>query len=79
MHAKDTKSELYRTLADTSKAFHVICHKGMLNALHEQGVHGHLWKLDDSLYDNTTSVIKYRGELYEPFDERHRISQGGHS
>ena len=75
--AEDSKSELYVTLMDNSKAFDVVNHKGRLNALHEQGIHGNLWKLYDSLNSNITSVVKWRGERSEPFDEKQGIRQGG--
>ena len=77
--AKYSKSELYMTLMDTSKAFDVVSLKGMLNALHEQDLRGNLWKLCDSLYDNITSLVKWRGELSEPFSEKQRIKARGNS
>ena len=41
-NANDSKQELYVTYMDTSKAFNVVDHKGMLNALHQQGIHDSL-------------------------------------
>ena len=77
--AKDSGTELYITLMDTSKAFDVVDHREMLNSLHEQGVTGTLWRIYDSMYDNIKSVVKWRGELSEPFREKQGIRQGGSS
>ena len=43
--AQDTGKPLYITFLDTSKAFDVVDHKCMLNALYQQGVTGSLWSL----------------------------------
>ena len=77
--AKDTKEPLFLTFLDTSKAFDVVHHKGMLNALHEQGVQGSLWKLFDSMYTGIKSAVKWDGQLSSPFEEEQGIRQGGPS
>ena len=77
--AADSKEPLYITLLDTSKAFDVVNHKAMLNALHQQGVTGQLWRLYDSMYSGIKSVVKWENELSDPFDEGQGIRQGGSS
>ena len=77
--AKDTKSQLNLTFMDTSKAFDVIDHKGMLNSLHQQGVSGTLWSLFHSMYDGIQSVVKWKGQVSKSFEEHQGFRQGGNS
>ena len=64
---------------DTSKAFDVVSHTGMLNSLHEQDVRDSLWSMFNSLYTGITSIVKWNGELSDAFDEKQGIRQGGTS
>ena len=75
--ALDNKTELIVTFLDTSKAFDVVDHRCMLNAMHQQGVRGGLWQLYNSLYSGIKSVVKWRGDVSDPFEERQGIRQGG--
>ena len=75
--AEDHSSPLLVTFMDSSKAFDVVDHRSMLNALHEQGVTGNLWNLFNSMYDEITSSVKWEGELSKSFRERQGIRQGG--
>ena len=77
--AKDCKEELHITFMDTSKAFDVVSHIGMLNALHEQGISDNTWHLFDSLYDETKSIVKWDGTTSDAFEEGQGIKQGGPS
>lgn len=77
--AKDKKEEIMITLMDTSKAFDVVSHKGMLNALHQQGIAGNLWKLFDSLYTDIKASVKWQGEQSKEIDDDQGIRQGGNS
>ena len=77
--AVDEHVPLYIALMDTSKAFDVVDHRGMLNALHLQGVQGQLWKLYESLYTNIESTVKWKNETSHPFKEQQGIRQGGSS
>ena len=77
--AADSKQELLVTLMDTSKAFDVVSHNGMLNAIHQQGVQGTLWQLYDSMYTNIRSSVKWKGDLSTSFSEMQGIRQGGKS
>ena len=77
--AKDSKSQLLLTFMDTSKAFDVIDHKAMLNSLHMQGIAGTLWQLFNSMYDGIQAVVKWDGNISEPFQELQGVRQGGTS
>ena len=77
--ATDSRDPLYITLLDTSKAFDVVDHEGMLNALHQHGISGQMWRLFDSLYSNIQSCVKWNGELSTSFQEKQGIRQGGSS
>ena len=77
--ARDSKQQLLLTFMDTSKAFDVVDHRGMLNALHQQGVAGILWQLYDSMYTDMNSRVKWKGEASEAFSELQGIRQGGSS
>ena len=75
--ARDNNSTLHIAFMDTSKAFDVVDHHSMLNALHQQGVNGKMWGLFDSLYDGITSIVQWKGQLSNPFTEHQGIRQGG--
>ena len=77
--AADSKEELLITLMDTSKAFDVVSHPGMLNSLYQQGVQGTLWQLFNSMYSNIQSAVKWKGEVSRSFVEYQGIRQGAKS
>ena len=77
--AKDSNQSLMITFMDTSKAFDVVHHNGMLNAIHEQGIRGNLWHTYNSMYTNIKSVVKWEDEVSKPFNETQGIRQGGSS
>ena len=58
--ARDNKNELIVALMDTSKAFNVVSHTGMLNAMYTQGVSGSLWSVFNSMYTNIRSSGKMK-------------------
>ena len=78
-NAKDSKQEIYVTYMDTSKAFDIVDHKGMLNALHQQSIHDSLWQTYDSMYSGIQSAVKWQGEMSHSFGEQQGIRQGGSS
>ena len=61
--AKNNKDPLYITFLDTSNAFDVVDHKGMLNALHTHGVQDTLWSLFDDMYSDVKSIVKWEREV----------------
>ena len=75
--AKDTKTVLFTTFLDASKAFDVVWHNGMLVSLHQLGITGNLWLLYKDMYNNMTSKVKWNGQLSESFDEMQGVRQGG--
>ena len=62
---------------DASKAFDVVDHQGMLNAIYEQGVHGRLWSIFDDMYTDVTSQVKWNGDMSRLLTETQGIRQGG--
>jgi len=77
--AKDNKLELYITLLDTAKAFDVVSHHSLLNALYQQGVQDNVWQLFNSLYSDIHSSVKWNGTMSQSFQEKQGIRQGGAS
>ena len=77
--AKDNKQELYITLLDTAKAFDVVSHHSLLNALYQQGVQDNVWQLFNSLYSDIHSSVKWNGTMSQSFQEKQGIRQGGAS
>jgi hypothetical protein len=59
--ARDQKTPLYLTLLDASKAFDVIWHASMLVALYWPGIHGDMWTMAASVYQNMSSKIRWNG------------------
>ena len=62
-HAHNNKKDLIITFMDASKAFDLVCHPGLLNKLHDQGITGNLWNIYNNMYTNVTAQIKWKGEL----------------
>ena len=75
--AKDNAEELHIAFMDTSKAFDVVHHSGMLNSLYQQGVNGDLWHLYNNLYQDIKSVVLWKGHQSTSFHENQGIRQGG--
>ena len=75
--AKDSGKLLLVTFMDSSKAFDIVNHASMLNALFEHGIKGELWSLYNNLYQEITSSVKWDGWLSSPFQENQGIRQGG--
>ncbi len=74
--ALDNNEQLLITFMDTSKAFDVCHHGCLLNALQLQGVEGSLWRLYDSMYSGSKSVVKWKGNVSKPLEELQGIKQG---
>jgi hypothetical protein len=76
LHSKEQGAPQIITFLDASKAFDVVDHDSVLLHLHCLGVNGSLCKCYNSLYTNITSIIKWQGELSDPFKEGQGIRQG---
>ena len=75
--ARDNKQILYTAMLDSSKAFDVVWHDGMLFNLYQLGIKGDLWLLYQDMYNNMTSQIKWNKYLTESFVEKQGVRQGG--
>ena len=76
MEAKDTKTPIYISYMDTSKAFDMVDHSALLGALHQQGVTGPLWRLYDNAYTDIRSSVKWEGSVSSDITEGQGIRQG---
>ena len=75
--SNDNSTELHIAFMDTSKAFDVVHHNGLLNSIYEQGVSGGLWNLYNNLYQEIQSVVLWKGHQSTTFQEGQGIRQGG--
>ncbi len=75
--ARDQNETPKITFMDASKAFDIVCHRGMLNTIANQGINGTLWNLYDSMYSGNSSAIKWKGSVSDTFIEGQGIRQGG--
>jgi hypothetical protein len=75
--AADTKKPIHITLLDASKAFDVVDHDILMNELHDVGITGKLWTAFQSMYQDTSSMIKWNKCLSPQFDIKQGVRQGG--
>ena len=75
--SKDNNSQAHLILLDAKEAFDVVQHKHVLRRLYHCGVQDTHWQLIESLHVNANSVIKWDGQLSEPFEIAQGIRQGG--
>lgn len=75
--ASDMKKPIYITLLDASKAFDVVDHDILLNELYDIGVSGNLWFIFQSMYQNSTSKVKWKNSLSTSFTIAQGVKQGG--
>ena len=74
--SNDNSTELHIAFMDTSKAFDVVHHNGLLNSIYEQGVSGGLWNLYNNPYQEIQSVVLWKGHQ-STFKKEQGIRQGG--
>lgn len=48
---------------DTSTAFDLVCHEGLLNKLHSQGITVDMWKTYKSMYTDVRARAKWHGQI----------------
>lgn len=75
--AKDRKTPLFLSFLDSSKAFDMVDHTCLLNALYDSGVREHLWYLYQDMYTQVTAKVRLCGKLSRAINEGRGIRQGG--
>ena len=75
--AKDNDTPLYISFMDSSKAFDMVDHTVLLNALHDLQLEPHLWRLYKDMYSAVLSRVRVNGELSRVIKEGRGIRQGG--
>ena len=75
--AYDNKTPLYITMLDASKAFDVVSHDALMQAMHLHNITGPNWLLMKDWYSGMTSQIKWKGELSREIEEGQGLRQGG--
>lgn len=75
--AADTKSQVFLSFMDSSKAFDMVNHKIMLNSLEEHGLDPKLWNLYADMYAKVTSKVRIENGLSRSIMEGRGIRQGG--
>ena len=75
--AKDNKCPLYLTFLDASKAFDMVNHTILLNALHDASIDPYLFNIYKEMYTNVKSRIRAYGVLSREISEERGIRQGG--
>ena len=75
LEAANCKQDLFLTTLDTQKAFDVVNHNSLLRKLYLDGVHGNDWLLLKDLYSDSSSRIKWAGELSDPVNIRQGVRQ----
>ncbi len=75
--AKDTNQPLFVTFLDSAKAFDMVDHCILLNALHDLDIDPFLWRLYEDMYGDVTSRVRINGQLSRAIKETRGIRQGG--
>ena len=75
--ARDMKVPLYTTLLDASKAFDVVSHNALLEAMHLHGVDGRSWLLMKDWYSEMSSKVKWNNIISREIVELQGLRQGG--
>ena len=70
---RDRGQPLYAAFLDVKSAFDVVPIDSLLRQLYHIGVEGKTWPLIHCLHEDAESVVKWQGNLSEPF----KVHQGG--
>jgi hypothetical protein len=70
--AKERAVPVYIEFLDAKTAFGVVAHSSLSWKLYLDGVVGDEWRIQDALQQNSTSAVKWKGKLSQPF----KIQQG---
>ena len=73
----DLNLPLYIIFLDSSKAFDMVDHTVLLNALYDLKMDPHLWRLYEDMYHTVMSRVRLNGELSRVIQESRGIRQGG--
>ena len=73
---KDRGQPLYAAFLEVMSAFDVVPHDSLLRQLYHIGVEGKTWSLIHSLHEDAESVVKWQGNLSEPFKVYQGVRQG---
>ena len=68
---------MYAAFLDVNAAFDVVPHDSLMRHLFHTGVDGKTWSLIHSLHEGAESVVKWQGNLSEPFKMYQGVRQGG--
>ena len=74
---KDRGQPMYAAFLDVKAAFDVVPHDSLMRHLFHTGVDGKTWSLIHSLHEGAESVVKWQGNLSEPFKVHQGVRQGG--
>jgi hypothetical protein len=75
--ASINKKSLYIASLDAWKAFDVVDQQLLLRKLHEAGTSTSMWKMIDSMYQDSEEVIKWNGKTSRPYTTQLGVKQGG--
>ncbi|CAC5378707.1 unnamed protein product [Mytilus coruscus] len=75
--SKDDNISLYLVLLDAKAAFDTITHIHMLHRVFLSGIDDGHWGLIKDQHENTKSVVKWEGNISQPFLVNQRVRQGG--
>ena len=68
---------MYAAFLDVKAAFDAVSHDSLMRHLLHTGVDGKAWSLINSLHEGAESVVKWQGNLSEPFKVYQGVHQGG--
>ena len=73
---RENKQKLFFTTLDAEKAFDVVCHDSLFRRLYLDGVQGDMLLLLLEMYNNSTTKVKWGGNLSEHFNVQQGVRQG---
>lgn len=75
--ARDLDQQLFIAFMDSAKAFDVVDHTILLNAMYDLEIDPHLWRVYHDMYAEVLSRVRVNGELSRVIKEGRGIRQGG--
>ena len=74
---KDLRRDTFVAFLDAKAAFDVVNHASLMRKLYHIGVEGATWNLIHSLHKEAQAVIRWCGQMSEPFEIKQGVRQGG--